>query len=66
MVTFRWLGELRKFAVAPIVVATVDDNTADGCSVSADPFRSRLNDYIRAMFERAEEISGSSECIVDN
>src|SRR5690606_25172775 len=64
MITFRWLGKLRKFTIAPIVISSIDNHTTYTCPVSADPFGDSLNHDICTMLQRFEKISGSSECIV--
>src|ERR1041385_3260272 len=66
MISFRRLRELGELPIAPVVVATINDHAADRISMTANPFRSGLNNHVRTMFERTKEITGSSECIVDD
>ena len=56
--------EILKLAVAPIVIAAVHDDTANGCAVARDELGGRVGDHVRAIFERAEKIR-SGKGVVD-
>ena len=64
MITRRWLAELRVFAIAPVVVAAIDNHPADARAVSANPLCSRLYHHGRAVFEGPEQITTRPEGVV--
>jgi hypothetical protein len=55
---------LRVFA--PVEFPRVDDHAANGGAVSADPFRSRVDDDVGAVRDGAAEVSAGAEGVVDD
>lgn len=51
--------------LAPVEFAGVDDDTANGRSVSTDPFGSTVYNNVGAVFDRADEVAASTEGVVD-
>jgi hypothetical protein len=56
MVGHVGFGEARELAVAPVEVAAVDDDAADGGAVAADMLGRRVDDDVGAMFERTVQV----------
>src|SRR5215212_2524016 len=48
--------EVFKLAIAPVIIATIHDDAADGCAMSADEFGGRVGDHVRAPLEWTKEI----------
>ncbi len=59
------LGEERVAAAAPVEVAAVDDDAADGGAVPAEPLGERLDDDSGAVLDRAAQVRGP-EGVVDD
>ena len=49
---------------APVEVAAVDDDAADGGAVAADPFRGAVHDDVGAVGDRAAEVAPRTEGVV--
>jgi hypothetical protein len=67
VVAFAGLDELGEaFAVgAPVELAGVDDDAADGCAVAADPFCGGVDDDVGAVVDGTEEVAACAEGVVD-
>src|SRR5690606_5247734 len=66
MIAWVWLGQTGKLAAGfPIEVAAVHNNAADGCSVSADEFSSRMDDNIGPVLDWPQQVR-AWERIVDD
>ena len=61
------LDELReaRAVLAPVELARVDDDTADGGAVTADPLGGRVDDNIGAVDDGADEVAASTVRVVD-
>ncbi len=66
MVALRRSSDLRELAVAPVVIAAVDDDAAHGRAVAVDPLRRRIDHDIGSPFERIAQIARRAEGVVDN
>src|SRR5690606_40985009 len=66
VVPFGGLGELWKLAIGPIEISSVDDDTTDGCAMTADPLGGRFHNDIRSMLQRTEQITTGSKGIIDD
>src|SRR5690606_8689408 len=66
VIAFRRFSKLREFAVAPVVVSSIDDDTANRVSVSTDPLRCGFYYNVRSVFNRTEEIAGGTKGVVYN
>ncbi len=64
MVAWSWIGEQREFAVAVVEVASVDHHSANRRSVTADPFRGRFDDDVRAPFDGFRDGAACTERVV--
>ncbi len=51
---------------APVEVAAVDDDAADGGAVAADPFGGGVHDDVGAVVEGAAEVAACAEGVVDH
>lgn len=51
--------------LAPIELAGVDNDPADGGAVAADPFGDAVNNDVCAVVDRPAEVAASAECVVD-
>ena len=59
-------GNIRISAACfPIKIAAVNDHTAESSTVTADKFGCRMNDDVRTMLDRTDEIRGA-EGVVDH
>jgi hypothetical protein len=67
VVAFAGLDELGEaLAVgAPVELAGVDDDAADGCAVAADPFCGGVDDDVSAVVNGADEVAACAEGVVD-
>ena len=67
MISLGGVVELRKSLgmLSPVKLSAVDDNPANGGTVSTNPFGCRVNDDIRAVVKRSAEIPSGTECVVD-
>lgn len=67
VVAFGGLGELRepRCVLAPVELAAVDDDTADGGAVATDPLGRAVHDNVRAVVDRAGKVSTGTEGIVN-
>lgn len=67
VVTLAGLDELGEAGavLAPVELARVDHNAADGCAVAADPFSRRVDDNVGAVVDGADEVASRSEGVVD-
>lgn len=61
----RELGEARR-VLAPVELARVDDDTANGRAVAADPLGRRVDDNVRTVLDRLAEVAARTEGVVDN
>jgi hypothetical protein len=61
------LGELGEAGsvLAPIELAAVDDDTANGGAVAADPLGGRVDDDVGAVLNGADKVAASTEGVVD-
>ncbi len=59
------LRQRREFAAAPVELAAIDDQPAHRVAVAAEEFRARVDDDVRAPFDRADEV-GRGERVVDD
>lgn len=59
------LGEARGVG-SPVELARVDDDTADGGAVAADPLGGRVDDNVGAVLDRLAEVAAGTEGVVDN
>lgn len=50
---------------APVEVPGVDDDAADGCTVSADPFGGRVEDDVCTVVDRSAKVATGAESVVD-
>lgn len=50
--------------LAPVELARVDDDTADGGAVAADPLRGGVDDDVGAVLDGADEVAASTEGVV--
>src|SRR6266511_2322958 len=67
VVAGRGLREARELAArAPVELSGIHDHPADGGAVAADPLRRRLHDDVRAPLDRAAEVAGGPEGVVDD
>ncbi len=61
-----WLGQGRKLpGCLPVKLSAVHNNPANGSPMSADKLGCRVNDNIRSILNRTDQIR-RPECIVDN
>lgn len=51
--------------LAPVELARVDYDASEGCAVTSDPFCSRVDDDIRSVLDGLDEVSSSTECVVN-
>lgn len=51
--------------LSPVKLSAVDDNPANGGTMSTNPFGCRVNNDIRAVVKRSAEIPSGTECVVD-
>ena len=51
--------------LAPVEVAAVDNDAADGGAVAADPLGGAMDDDIGAVGDGAAEETSGAECVVD-
>lgn len=51
--------------LAPVELAAVDDYTADGGAVAADPLGCAFDDDVSAMVDGAGEVAASTEGVVN-
>lgn len=51
--------------LAPVELAAVDDHTADGGAVAADPLGRGMDDDVGAVVDGADEEATGSECVVN-
>ena len=58
--------ELRKFAVTPVVAASVNDNSTHRRTVAVNPFCGGIHHDIRPPVERIAQVASGAESIVDN
>lgn len=67
VVALRGLDELGEAGgvLAPVELAAVDDDAADGGAVAADPLGCALDDDIRAVVDRADEVAAGTEGVVN-
>lgn len=67
VVALRGLVELGEAGgmLAPVELARVDNDTADGGSVTANPLCGRVDDDISAMVDGADEVTTSTKGVVD-
>ena len=66
MITFRWFSKLWEFAIGPVIITTINDNTTNAGTMTTDPFRCRLNYNIGALFNWFEIITTSAKSIVND
>ena len=67
VIALRRLSEARELArLAPVELAAVDDHTADGGSVAANPLRRAVDDDVRAVLDGADEVTADAEGVVDD
>ena len=66
MISFRRFCKSGKLSIAPVIISSINDYTADTGSMSANPFGGRFYYHIGAMFERTEKISACSKCIIND
>jgi hypothetical protein len=57
-------NEVFELAVAPIVIATIHNDSADACAMTTDELGGAVGDDVRAPFKWAAEV-GRGKCIVD-
>ena len=50
---------------APVKLAAVDNDAADGGAVAANPLGGRVHDNVGAMVDGAQEVTTSAKCVVD-
>lgn len=67
MVALGGLDELGEAGavLAPVELARVDDDAADGCAVAADPLGGRVDDNVGAVVDGSDEVTASAKGIVD-
>lgn len=58
------LGEA-VFVLEPVKLARVDDDTADGGAVAADPLGGRVDDNIGAVVDGADVVTTSTKGVVN-
>ena len=51
------------FRLIPVELSVFDNSTAQGSSMTTNKFSGRMNNYIKAMFQRPEEIGGGKSII---
>jgi hypothetical protein len=51
--------------LAPVELAAVDDDAADGGAVAADPLSRRVDDNVGAVLDGADEVAARAEGVVD-
>lgn len=67
VVSLRGLDELGEAGgvLAPVELAAVDDDAANGGAVATDPLGCALDDDIRAVVDRASEVAAGTEGVVN-
>ena len=67
VITLRRLNELGEAlcVLAPVELAAVDDNTADGRAVAANPLCCAVDDDVRTVLDGSAEVAASTECVVN-
>jgi len=67
MVAGIGLGDLRIESLClPVELAGLNDDTAEGCSVSADELGSGMNNDVCSVLDRSDEIRSSEGVIYNN
>ena len=66
MISFRWLSELREFAIAPVVIATINDDAADASTMTINPFRGGVYYYIGTPFQWFEQITACAKSVIND
>lgn len=51
--------------LAPVELAGVDDDTANGSAVAANPFRGGVDDDVSAVVDGSDEVATSAKGVVD-
>lgn len=67
VIALRGLDELGEpgAVLTPVELARVDDDSADGCAVAADPLGGRVNDNVGAVVNGSDEVAASAKGIID-
>ena len=67
MVSRRWLNKLWESSsiLAPVKLATIDDHTTNGGTMSSNPFSCTVDDNVRAVVYGAAEVATSSKCVIN-
>ena len=59
------LGHGREIAVTPVEATGLDDDTAEGGSVTAQELGDRVDDDVRAVLDGANQVGGGQGCVHD-
>ena len=51
--------------LAPIELAAVNDDTSNGSTVTANPLSGGVDDDIRAVLDRSDEVAAGTESVVN-
>lgn len=67
MVAVRGLVELRESGgvLAPVELARVDNDAANGGAVAADPLGGRVDDDVGAVLDGSDKVATSTKGVVD-
>ena len=67
VVAFGGIVELREAlsVLAPVELASIDDDAGDGSPVTADPFGGRVHDDVGAVFDRPKKVAARAKGVVD-
>lgn len=67
MVSLRRLGELGESGrvLSPVEFAAVNDDTADGCSVTTDPLCGTVDDDVGPMRDGTAEEASRTESVIN-
>jgi hypothetical protein len=65
--SWRWLNHLWESltVLAPVELSRIDDDTANGCAMTSDPFSCGVNDDICSVVDRTNKVTASAEGVVN-
>lgn len=61
---FDELGEASS-VLAPVELARIDDDAADGGAVTANPLGSRVDDDVSAVLDGSDEVATGTKCVIN-